>query len=446
MRIKLKKILDQLPEFEILHYNDVAITGVSYDTRTIEQGDIYFPLKGENFDGHDFIPQAFKGGAVATLCDSKHVGQYADLNKPIIVVDRVEEGLEKIVNVLFSDILVPRVAITGSTGKTTTREMLVTILKSRGEVLSSGRNFNTLWGNAKLLSEYDEEDYIVLELAMDRPGEIGWQCRALEPDLGAILNIGYVHAANVGGIENVYETKKDLADYLQRSGKPLVLNADDEWLQKLVNDFSGELITYGKAGRDFMLIDSSVSINGTEFVCRCKGQQYEVHMKAYGKELAYNALSAIALASKLGIEVEKSIKAIEDYAGFAKRFEIQDYKEGIIVVNDAYNANPTSMKMAVETFDEIFDRNKYKRIVIVGDMKELGKITGEKHRELGELIGSKGFDGVYYIGDYYEDFKVGQRLINWQQAKQLIEKLDIGQKEIAVLLKASHSVGLYNIS
>jgi UDP-N-acetylmuramoyl-tripeptide--D-alanyl-D-alanine ligase len=446
MRIKLKKILDQLPEFEILHYNDVAITGVSYDTRTIEQGDIYFPLKGENFDGHDFIPQAFKGGAVATLCDSKHVGQYADLNKPIIVVDRVEEGLEKIVNVLFSDILVPRVAITGSTGKTTTREMLVTILKSRGEVLSSGRNFNTLWGNAKLLSEYDEEDYIVLELAMDRPGEIGWQCRALEPDLGAILNIGYVHAANVGGIENVYETKKDLADYLQRSGKPLVLNADDEWLQKLVNDFSGELITYGKAGRDFMLIDSSVSINGTEFVCRCKGQQYEVHMKAYGKELAYNALSAIALASKLGIEVEKSIKAIEDYAGFAKRFEIQDYKEGITVVNDAYNANPTSMKMAVETFDEIFDRNKYKRIVIVGDMKELGKITGEKHRELGELIGSKGFDGVYYIGDYYEDFKVGQRLINWQQAKQLIEKLDIGQKEIAVLLKASHSVGLYNIS
>jgi UDP-N-acetylmuramoyl-tripeptide--D-alanyl-D-alanine ligase len=445
MRIGLKKVVDQLPEFEILNYKNVSITGVSYDTRTIEQGDIYFPIKGENFDGHDFIPQAFHGGAVATLCDSKHVGQYADLNNPIIVVDSIEEGLEKVVNVLFSNILVPRVAITGSTGKTSTREMLTTILKSKGGVLSSDSNINTLWGNAKLLSKYDKEKYIVLELAMDRPREIGWQCRALEPDLGAILNIGYVHAANVGGIENVYKTKKDLADYLQRSGKPLVLNADDEWLQKLIKDFSGELVTYGKAGQDFMLIDSSVSIDGTEFFFRHQGQQYKVRIEAYGKELAYNALCAVALASKLGIEVEESVNAIKNYKSPAQRFEIHNYKKGVTVVNDAYNANPTSMKMAIETFDKIFDRDRYQRIVILGDMKELGEITARKHNELGELVDSKNFDKVYYVGDYYRDFKVGQRLTNWQQAKQFIENLNTEEKEIAVLLKASHSIGLYNI-
>jgi UDP-N-acetylmuramoyl-tripeptide--D-alanyl-D-alanine ligase len=263
--------------------------------------------------------------------------------------------------------------------------------------------------------------------------------------LGAILNIGYVHAANVGGIENVYKTKKDLADYLQRSGKPLILNADDEWLQKLIKDFSGELVTYGKAGQDFMLIDSSVSIDGTEFFFRHQGQQYKVRIEAYGKELAYNALCAVALASKLGIEVEESVNAIKNYKSPAQRFEIHNYKKGVTVVNDAYNANPTSMKMAIETFDKIFDRDRYQRIVILGDMKELGEITARKHNELGELVDSKNFDKVYYVGDYYRDFKVGQRLTNWQQAKQFIENLNTEEKEIAVLLKASHSIGLYNI-
>jgi len=232
MNIKLSVIRDRLPEFEILNFEDVEITGVNYDTRSIEGGEIFFPLKGENFDGHDYITQAFDGGAVVSLCESEHVGSVCDLGKPVIVVDSMQEGLEKVVNTLFSDILAPIVAITGSTGKTTTRDMLVSILKEEGSVLSTDTNLNTLWGNAKVLSEYDGHEYIVLELGMDSLGEIGWACRALEPDLGAILNIGYVHAQNVGGIENVFKVKKDLADYLHRTGRPLVLNSDDKWLQK----------------------------------------------------------------------------------------------------------------------------------------------------------------------------------------------------------------------
>jgi UDP-N-acetylmuramoyl-tripeptide--D-alanyl-D-alanine ligase len=445
MKVSLKTVKNNLPEFEILNYQDVDITGVSYDSRTIEPGDIFFPLEGENFNGHDFISQALEGGAVATLCDSAHVAQYTDLDKPIIVVDKIEEGLEKIVNILFSDILAPRVGITGSTGKTTTREMLVKILKSHGSVLSTDTNFNTLWGNAKLLSEYDDEDYIVLELAMDRVGEIGWQCRALEPDLGAILNIGYVHAENVGGIENVYKTKKDLADYLHRTGKPLVLNVDDEWLQKIERNYTYQLLTYGEKGKDFLLIDSSVTKEGTEFSFRHEGAQYKAKVAAYGKGLAYNAMAAMALADLLGIDVKDSIKAIEGYSGFSARFEINELKNGITLVNDAYNANPASMEMSIDTFDEIFDETECERVVILGDMKELGKVTAQKHKELGELVEKKGFDKVYYIGDYYNDFGIGTRLINWEQAQELIQNLENSDREIAVLLKASHSIGLYNI-
>lgn len=446
MKVNLKSVVNKLPEFEVINYEEVEITGVSYDSRTIEKGDIFFPLEGENFNGHDFIAQAFEGGAVTTLCDSEHVSQYIDLGKPIIVVDTIEEGLEKIVNILFSSILAPRIGITGSTGKTTTREMLVKILESNGTVLSTETNFNTLWGNAKLLSEYNGEDYIVLEVAMDRPGEIGWQCRALEPDLGAILNIGYVHAENVGGIENVFKAKKDLADYLHRTGKPLVLNADDEWLQRIEKSYTYQLLTYGKKGKDFMLIDSTVSKRGTEFTFRHEGKQYNASIKACGKGLAYNALAAIALADLLSIDVENSIKAIEEYSGFNGRFEINGDNEGPTIVNDAYNANPTSMKMAIETFDELFGKKEYERIAILGDMKELGEVAAQKHKELGKLVEQKGFDKVYYVGDYYDDFGVGIRLINWEQAKEILDNLKDEDKKLAILLKASHSIGLYNIA
>ena len=446
MEVKLSEIKERLPEFEIINYADVLITGVSYDSRTVEQGDIFFPLEGENFNGHDFISQAFEGGAVATLCDSSHVTQYVDRREPIIVVDSIEEGLEKIVNVIFSNILAPRVAITGSTGKTTTREMLVKILKGHGSVLSSDRNFNTLWGNAKLLSQYNDEEYIVLEFAMDRKDEIGWQCRAIEPDLGAILNIGYVHAENVGGIKNVFKVKKDLADYLHRSGKPLVLNADDYWLKKIEAEYTYQLLTYGREGKDFRLVDSEVTLKGTEFKFRHDDREYTGSIKAYGKDLAYNALAAIALADLLAIDVEESLQALKEYIAFEGRFEIMEENEYLTVVNDAYNANPTSMKMSIETFDDIFDREEYKRIVILGDMKELGSVAQEQHRLLGQLVKQKNIDKVYYVGDYYKDFGIGEKLINWYQAEVVVERLKYSSKQkTAVLLKASHSIGLFNI-
>jgi UDP-N-acetylmuramoyl-tripeptide--D-alanyl-D-alanine ligase len=324
--------------------------------------------------------------------------------------------------------------------------MLVKILESKGKVLNSDRNYNTLWGNAKVLSEYDDHDYIVLEFAMDRKGEIGWQSRAIDPDLGAILNIGFVHAENVGGIRNVYETKKDLADYLHRSGKPLVLNADDNWLKKIEAQYTYQLLTYGYEGKDFRLINSDVSLEGTEFTFAHEGEEFTGFIKAYGKDLAYNSLAAISLADLLGVDVKDSVKALKEYTAFEGRFEIKELNEYVTLVNDAYNANPTSMRMSIETFDDIFDESEYDRVLILGDMKELGKVTQEQHRLLGELVKRKNFTKVYYVGDSYKDFGLGEKLINWYQAEVIVERIKRNvRKKTAILLKASHSVGLYNI-
>lgn len=445
MRINLSSVLEKIPEFEILNFENVDITGVSYDSRTIESGDIFFPIQGEKFNGHDFIAQAFQAGAVASLCESRYVAKYLPLKKPLIVVDSIEEGLEKIVNILFSDILAPRIAIIGSTGKTTTREMLVKILSNKGTVLSTDSNINTLWGNAKLLSKYNGEEYVVLEMGMDRAGEIGWQCRAIEPDLGVILNIGYVHAENVGGIENVFKAKKDLADYLHRAGKPLVLNVDDNWLQKIEKDYSYQLLSYGYEGRDFKLISSTVSKEGTQFTFIHDEKEYSAKIKVFGKELAYNALAAIALADLLSVDIQQAIDALASYDGFSGRFEIEEINSNLTVVNDAYNANPTSMKMSLETFDEIFDKNEYERTVILGDMKELGEVSKEQHKLLGELVKSKEFDKIYYIGDYYSDFGFGERLESSEQAKAIIDESKKEDGNRAILLKASHSIGLHNL-
>jgi len=148
----------------------------------------------------------------------------------------------------------------------------------------------------------------------------------------------------------------------------------------------------------------------------------------------------------LGVDVKESVKALKEYTAFEGRFEIKELNEYVTLVNDAYNANPTSMRMAIETFDDIFESSEYDRVLILGDMKELGKVTQEQHRLIGELVKRKNFTKVYYVGDYYKDFGLGEKLINWYQAEVIVERTKRNvRKKTAILLKSSHSVGLYNI-
>lgn len=336
------------------------------------------------------------------------------------------------------------VAITGSTGKTTTREMLVKILNKDGKVLNTDKNLNTLIGNGEVLSRYKDHKYIVLEFAMDHMKEIAWQCRIIKPDIGAILNVGHVHGENVGGIENVYKAKKELADYINKARKVLVLNVDDNRLEKLSNEIDTELLTFGKNSSDFILKQTEVSRTGTSFIFYYKGREYRCNMNVYGRGLAYNALCSIVIAHKLGVDIDISISALEQYRAFNSRFQIKEI-DNAVIVDDSYNANPTSMKMAIETFNDIFSKEEYKRIAILGDMKELGDVANKKHKELGQLTEKMEFDKVYYIGDYYNDFNKGSRIFNWKEAKEILEEIIHKKERVAVLLKASNSIGLYKI-
>jgi UDP-N-acetylmuramoyl-tripeptide--D-alanyl-D-alanine ligase len=336
------------------------------------------------------------------------------------------------------------IAITGSTGKTTTKEMLAQILSKQGSVLYTEKNYNSLWGNSKVLSQYKEQEYIVLEFAMDSPGHVGVQSRIIKPDIGTILNIGHVHAENIGSIEKIYNGKKELSDFLLKNNLPVVLNSDDKWLRKIIEINDPNIITYGYNSKEFTIKKTDVDSDGLKFMFIHSNKEYEVSIPVYVESLSYNALTSIILAGLVGVDIGDAIKALKEYKAPPGRFEIKEFN-GTTIINDAYNANPTSMEMSLKTFNKIFPSNEFQRIVILGDMKELGAVASQKHQKIGDLVKKLQFTDVYYIGEYFNDFNYGKKLSNWEEAKEIVDKHISFKENTAILLKASHSIGLYKI-
>ncbi len=450
MKIFLKDIKERFPEFEIENYDESAyFTSFSYDTRSDVKGSIYIPIVGEKFDGHVFIKNALDAGASASFCEGSKREYIAESNKPIILVDSIEEGLEKVLNYATSSIKQPIVAIAGSTGKSTTKRMLVKILESEKKVLWSDYS-NTVWGNAALLSKLEDEDVIVLECAMDMKGEIAWHVNSVDPDIGVLLNIGFVHAEKIGSIEDIYEEKKDLADFMRRVGKPLVLNIDDEMLRRIYDVYTGDypLTTFGKdQNSDFRISDVSVDESGTHFkFTYYHDNTLDVDLKVYGEGFVYDAMASIIVANMLGVSLDNCIKSLADFNSSDGRFEKLQYGDNIVIVNDAYNANPSSMEISLETFCKLF-KSEYHTIAVLGDMKELGYISCSKHKEIGQLVKDCDFNEVYYVGDNMKDFGIGELVESADEVAALLNSRlsELNGQKVAILLKGSNSLSLYRI-
>lgn len=447
MKIYLREVKERFPEFEIRNYDENAFfIGFNHDSRTIKQDELFIPIVGDKFDGHDFILQSLQEGASISLCEAKKALLIKDATKPIIFVDTIEEGLQKLLNFSISPITAPIIAITGSTGKTTTRQMLSTILGEDGKVLTAD-NANTVWGNANLLSQYVDEKYIALECGMDRAGEIAWHVNSVDPDLGILLNVGDVHAEKLGSIENIYQEKKNLADYLNKTGKPLVLNVDDDRLIRILKDSKAEIITFGKNEyANYKISDVIVGQEGTDFVLTVEMNSYNIHLNTFGDGLVYDAVAAIAAANRLGIGMEMCINGIKKFTPNKGRFEIVKLNDGNFVINDAYNANPASMDMSLRTFSTLYPKEEYYRIVVLGDMKELGDVASEKHKVIGELAKALDFNDVYFLGEYFKDFNYG---IEVKSIEEIVSTLKLKMKKVtqkvAILCKGSHSTQLFEV-
>ena len=449
MKIFLKDLKERFPEFEIKNYDETAFfTGFTHDSRDITPQDLFIPIVGEKFDGHSFISEALDSGCSMSLCENKRYPSLGEINKPLILVDSIQEGLQKVLNYSIGYIKKPVVAISGSTGKSTTRGMLVSILKNHMKVLSSGK-YNTVWGNAVLLGKYVDEDVIVLECGVDTKGEMAWHVNSVDPDYGILLNIGEVHAEKLGSIDEIFREKKNLADYMEKTGKPLILNIDDERLQYIASNYnkSSELITFGKnENAQFQISNTSIDNEGTHFTFKYYDDNIvDVDLSVYGEGYVYDAMAAIIAANELGVSIDNCVRDIQNYEGQEARFQKLEF-DNVTIINDAYNANPESMKMSIDTFRKLFPKDYY-TIVVLGEMKELGEISKQRHKELGEYISEMDFNEVYYVGNYFSEFKIGEHIESTDEVAALLNSKLQGLKnrKVSILLKGSHALGLYLI-
>lgn len=415
--------------------SNLIATGVSTDTRTIKRGDLFIALVGERFDGHNFVAKAVEKGAIA-IVTNRRITENISSEIPQLIVKDTLTAYGQIAHWWRQQLKIPLVAITGSVGKTTTKEMIAAVLSLWGKVLKTEANYNNEIGVPKTLLNITDEDYAVVEMAMRARGEIAQLAEIAAPNIGIITNIGTAHIGRLGSKEAIAAAKCEL---LERMGADSVaiLNADDALLMKTAAEvWSGETITYGlEAG------DIRGEIIGIEHL-RVDG--LELKLPLPGKHHALNYLAAIAVTRVLGLDPSRLQGGVEVNlpGGRARRYELDS---DIVILDETYNAGVESMLAALELLQQTPGKRK---IAVLGTMKELGQFSEALHRQVGEKVKSLGIDRLLVLVDEPETGAVlrgaqGVPEESFTTHEELIRRLQemIGPGD-RILFKASNSVGL----
>jgi UDP-N-acetylmuramoyl-tripeptide--D-alanyl-D-alanine ligase len=377
-----------------------VFSGVSTDTRKITKDEIFFALKGDNFDGEDFIKEAFNRGASGVVVEST---SSQDLNgKVLIQVPSTLRALGDLASdwrMSFPDLKVA--AITGSNGKTTTKEMTWSIVSLKHKTLKNTGNFNNLIGLPLTLFELKNENTAaVLEVAMNDFGEIRRLSEIARPDIGAITNIGHAHLEKLGGLDGVAKAKGELVENFNEHNV-FVVNLDDLRVERIANGLNCQKITYGINAKGAMIsashIESSDFSNIT-FNMNVQGIEFPVRLKGIGLHNVMNSLCAAGIALSLGCDTAQIREGLERFTPTKMRLQVLDTPLGFKVINDAYNANPDSMKRAIDELVRL--KGGGKAIAVLGDMLELGEASEYEHREIGKYLSVSGVDDVITYGKY----------------------------------------------
>lgn len=377
------------------------VSGFSTDSRTIKPGEVFIALRGENFDGHAYIDDVAAKGAAAAVVERAWSGR-ADI--PLIVTDDPLKAFGQIAREHRRTFEHPVVAVAGSNGKTTTKELVAAVLSKRFGVLKTTGNLNNLIGVPTTMLRIDpSHSAAVVEIGTNMPGEIEQLCEILEPTHGIITNIGREHLELLGSIEGVAEEEGKLFRYLESTDGVSFVNADDAQLRRVAS--MGRTTTYGfREGVDVRGEVQRLTETGTPVVRVEAGNEKSViTMKLPGIHSATNALAATAIGLHFGLSLEQIRTALEEFeplegaSGYARLAPVRA-EGGALILNDTYNANPDSMVVAFETLSAMTLGAGGRRIVVLGDMRELGASSAEEHTRLGEEIARAKLDGAYFYG------------------------------------------------
>jgi len=470
MRLKITELAEIISGELISGSQERIISGVSTDSRAVKPGEVFFALKGERFDGHNFVQEVVKKGAVAVVVRrgfSQKICSRLGAKAGVIGVGDTLYGLGELARYYRAELGIKVVGITGSVGKTTTKEITALILSKLFRTERSLGNFNNLVGvPITILRTKKRTEVLVLELATNQPGEIARLSEIAQPNSGIITRIGEVHLEGLKNLEGVEREKRALAGGLG-SGGTLVFNLNDPRVARIGRGFAGKRIGYGFKARIFKELEQAVLADGIEVlrkkdeivqrfqvqVMGDKREKAEVEMKGFGEHLVENALAGIGAGLAMGMGLDEMVNALVDFELIAGRGRLERVKNGVWLLDDSYNASPVSMKQALNTFAYYLNIVGGSGILVLGEMMELGDYARLAHKEIGRVLRGVRFDALYYLGKYGQELFSGlgkekrKKAVwtkNLEELKELLEDKLLGDE--LVLVKGSHRVGLWRIA
>ncbi|GAB4280460.1 MAG: UDP-N-acetylmuramoyl-tripeptide--D-alanyl-D-alanine ligase [Marinilabiliales bacterium] len=412
---------------------------VSIDSRKIVPGSIFFALKGDKFDGNIYAQDAIDKGAKIAVIDNK---KYFINDEKTLIVDNVLLTLQKLAAHHIKQINIPVIAITGTNGKTTTKELIKNVLQKKYKIVATEGNYNNHIGvPLTLLRVSSETEIAVVEMGANHPGEIKLLCDIAAPDYGVITNIGMAHLEGFGSIEGVKKTKMELYNHIQINGKMFFLNLDDSLLSDL---YSNKVFTYGTtcncniSGR---LIEQNPCLK-VSWTSQKLEKSFEIQTQLPGSHNLINILCAISVGEYFNIKPDDINNAIESYKPDNNRSQII-YKKNTILL-DAYNANPSSVSKAIQTLIDI--KTGKSKVFILGDMLELGDYTDKEHQNIIELIIKNNLKG-YFVGKNFSKYKHQYpRYKFYSDTNDFIKEFDFNNlSDSFILIKGSRGIGLEKV-
>jgi UDP-N-acetylmuramoyl-tripeptide--D-alanyl-D-alanine ligase len=402
-------------------FEDRFITNINTDTRTLEPGDLFLALAGENYDAQNFVDIAVEKGVAAIIATKENV----DISVPTIIVEDTQQALIDLATCYRERFNFPVVAVTGSAGKTSTKEMLTCILAGKFKTFSTEKNYNNHIGLPKSILELNSEHQVaVFEMGMNHTGEIDLLTRIAKPTIAIITNVGKAHIEHLETMENIFDAKMEVVNGLEKDGI-LILNGDDEYLRKASGlGLSQVIIFVGTKDKEHCYLFAE-NINsddeGISFDIIFNREKTEVKIPIIGIHNVSNALLTMACALKLGMDIKEIALSLKDCVPSAMRCEVE-LVGGVKIIKDYYNANPEAMVAAIS----MLAQSNSKKIAILGEMFELGKHASDEHRKIGKMCKESKVDFTFFVGASSEAFKegLGEQGIVVSDKSELFKEMD----------------------
>lgn len=451
--MKSVEVYKNVKYIKIFNEVDIDINSISIDTRTINKNDCFIGVKGEKFDGYLFYKDAFDKGASICILDNYNITDedikyLKDNNKSIILVENSVIALGELAKYVRDNFKYPVIAVTGSSGKTSTKDIIYSVLKqkySAHKTLGNKNNFTGL--PLSLLSINKDTNMLILEMGMNHLGEISYLTNVVKPDVAVITNVGTAHIGNLGSRKNILKAKLEILEGLKQNGIVIINNDNDllhEWYLENKNKYN--IITIGiDNDGDYQAKNIKECENSSNFVC--SNEEYSINVG--GKHFIYNSLVAIAVGNVFEVPIEKIKKGLIEFELSDNRMNVIK-RNNITIIDDSYNANYDSMQYAVKYLGSLNNR----KIAILGDMKELGCYSIKLHKEIGKLIYNQKIDILITVGN--DSKYINEKVIklgfnkdnsyhfdNNKDAIILVNK--IKNKNDNILVKASNSMNFKEI-